>query len=396
MKRLIGLGLAILLAVSACQPEATPSSETTAPQIPAGSAPTVVAQPSPTTTREPTMAPTKASPTQPPANVSSTPTPALSPTLSFTSTPVQPTQQSQAIIIDHTSVELFDQIPEDYLAKARALRMMYADASVGFNISEGLNCLAAPNWAASPAACRNAYTDQDGNWKTFNRADYEAGRVPEGILFTPDPLKYDRSNWIFEALPGSWPDITREFINNLAPAYLDKADVLSYQFNYFHVADFSDIADPEKGFFTDQPSRYDFKDLEAFITQHPDKTFFYWTTSLARNTGSQVALDFNNQMRQYALDNDLILFDVADIESHTDQGLPCYDSRDSVEYCSRRADGSTIKCENEPDDGLELPAICQDYTSEPDAGHLGSVSAGAIRLAKAYWVLMARIAGWQP
>jgi hypothetical protein len=396
VKRLIGLGLAILLTISACRPAATPSSEITAPQASVSASPTVAQALSPTATREPTLAPPTASQTQPPASQSSTPTIVLSPTLSSTSTPAQPSHQGQAIIVDHTSVELFDQIPEDYLAKARALRLMYADASVGFNISEGLNCLAARSWAAAPAACRNAYIDQDGNWKTFNQADFQAGRVPAGILFTPDPVKYDRSNWIFEGLPGNWPDITRDFINNLAPAYLDKADVLSYQFNYFHVADFSEIADPEKGFFTDQPGRYDFKDLEAFIAQHPDKTFFYWTTSLARNTGSQVALDFNNQMRQYVKDNGLILFDVADIESHTDQGTPCYDSRDAVEYCSRRADGATIKCENEPDDGLELPAICQDYTTEPDAGHLGSVSAGAIRLAKAYWVLMARIAGWQP
>jgi hypothetical protein len=386
----------MLLTVSACRPAATPSSATTTPQAPASALPTLAQALAPTATREPTLPPPAASQTQPAAGQSATPSPALSPTSSPTSTPAQPNHESQAIIVDHTSVELFDQIPTDYLAKARALRLMYADASVGFNISEGLNCLAARSWAAAPAACRNAYTDQDGNWKTFNQADYQAGRVPAEILFAPDPVKYDRSNWIFEALPGNWPEITRDFINKLAPAYIDKADVLSYQFNYFHVADFNDIADPEKGFFTDQPSRYDFKDLEAFTAQHPDKTFFFWTTSLARNTGSQVALDFNNQMRQYAKENGLILFDVADIESHTSQGRPCYDSRDAVEYCSRRADGTTIKCENEPDDGLELPAICQDYTTEPDAGHLGSVSAGAIRLAKAYWVLMARIAGWQP
>jgi hypothetical protein len=29
-----------------------------------------------------------------------------------------------------------------------------------------------------------------------------------------------------------------------------------------------------------------------------------------------------------------------------------------------------------------------------NGGHLGSVSAGKIFIAKAYWVLMARIAGW--
>jgi hypothetical protein len=319
-----------------------------------------------------------------------------SPTTRFTDTPSQPSQPSQAIIVDHTSVDLFEQIPEEYLSKARALKMVFVDASVGKNIDDTLSCLTSPNWAASPSACRNDYIDPDWNWKTFNRADLESGRVPPRILFTPDPVKYNRQNWIFEPKGGGWTDLAQAFINDIAPSYLDSTDVLSFQFNYFHVADFSNIADPNKGFFAENSASYDYKDLENLIAQHPDKTFFYWTTSLARSIGTQVAVDFNNQMRQYVLENNLILLDAADILSHTDQGLPCYDNRDAIEYCSLRADGSTIKCENEPDDGLQIPAICQDYTTEPDAGHLGSVSAGGIRLAKAMWVLMARIAGWQP
>ena len=50
--------------------------------------------------------------------------------------------------------------------------------------------------------------------------------------------------------------------------------------------------------------------------------------------------------------------------------------------------------ENYPDDRLNLPAICQHYTRETDGGHLGNPDVGKIRLAKAFWVLMARIAGW--
>ena len=274
--------------------------------------------------------------------------------------------------------------------------MIYADASVGQNINDALNCLTASNWAASPSPCRNDYIDKDWNWRTFTDADYLAGRVPDRILFNPDPVKYDRSNWVFEFLSKPWRQMIQTFIEDLVPAYVESTDVLSYQFNYFHVAENSNIADPENGFFVDLPNQYDFRDLENIIAQHPDKTFFYWTTSLARVVGTQTAVEFNNQMRQYVLDNDLILFDVADIESHTDQGVPCYDARDGVEYCGRRPDGTTVKCENEPDDGLQLPAICQDYTTEPDGGHLGSVSAGHLRLAKALLVLMARTAGWQP
>jgi hypothetical protein len=382
--------LALILALSACRPAtATPllTAAAPTPQEQAQPAPTSTLRlPTPTASPAPSQTPNP-TPTEPPP---SSPAPPALPTSAG------PPRQSQAIIVDHTSVTLFEQIPDEYLQKARELRMVYVDASVGQNINQALDCLTAANWAASSSACRRDYVDQNWNWKTFNRADFAAGRVPARILFDPDPIRYDRSNWAFEPFAGGWTEIAREFILSIAPSHIDSEDVLSFQFNYLHVAENSDIADPNRGFFVDQPDRIDYKDLEEFIAQHPDKIFFYWTTSLSRNTGSQVALDFNNQMRQYVLENDLILFDVADIESHTDQGVPCYDNRDGVEYCSRRADGSTVKCENEPDDGLQLPAICQDYTSEADGGHLGSISTGGLRLAKALWVLMARIAGWQP
>jgi hypothetical protein len=45
---------------------------------------------------------------------------------------------------------------------------------------------------------------------------------------------------------------------------------------------------------------------------------------------------------------------------------------------------------------MNVLAICQDYTTETEGGHLGSVSAGGIQIAKAMWVLMARISGWNP
>jgi hypothetical protein len=167
--------------------------------------------------------------------------------------------------------------------------------------------------------------------------------------------------------------------------------VLTYQFSYLNVMDTDNIADPNVGFFANNANKYDVYDLEAFLAQHPDKIFFYWTSSLARNIGNQVSTDFNNQMRTYALENDKILFDVADILSHTPTGAPCYDNRDGVQYCSQAG-----ACENWPDDGIQYPAICQEYTTEADGGHLGSVSSGGLQVVRAYWVLMARIAGWNP
>jgi hypothetical protein len=93
-------------------------------------------------------------------------------------------------------------------------------------------------------------------------------------------------------------------------------------------------------------------------------------------------------MRQYASANGKILFDVADILSHDPYGNPCYDNLDGVAYDNGN------NSEDHPDDGVARLATCQHYTTEVEGGHLGSVSAGSIRVAKAFWVLMARIAGW--
>lgn len=285
------------------------------------------------------------------------------------------------IVVDHTTIELFDQIPEQYLEAARNLPMMFSDRSVGSNISDGLSCLAAPSWSDSVSSCRRDYLDSSlTDWKTYTESDLLAGTVPDRIYFDADvvnpPLtKYDRRYWVFEYAAGDWQDLTQGFITSLAPQHISSKTVLSYQFSYLNVAEGDDIADPQLGFFANNADRWDVYDLEAYISQHPDKVFIFWTTSLAR-VSTSVADNFNAMMREYALDRyqsgePTVLFDVADILSHTPEGAACRDAQGHY-------------------------AICPDYTTEDIGGHLGSVSAGKIQVAKGFWVLMAQIAGWQP
>ena len=299
--------------------------------------------------------------------------------------------QAAGFVVDHRHVDLFERIPDEFVTGARNLRMLFSDRSVGQNIHDALNCFTAPSWAQTPSSCRRDYYDTNWNWKTFTQADRDAGRVPARILFNPDPVKYARSNWTYELRSGSWSELTKDFIQSLAPSYLASKDVLSYQFSYLNVTETDDIAHPTNGFFGNRPDRYDVHDLEAFMATHPDKIFVWWTTSLARGIGTRVSTDFNQQMRQYARAQGKILFDAADILSHRHDGRPAHDNRDGVPYTSM-----TGQSENYPDDGFDYPAICQDYTTETDGGHLGSVSAGGIRVVKGMWVLMARVAGWKP
>jgi hypothetical protein len=315
---------------------------------------------------------------------------------------IRTAKATRPIIVDHTSIALFDQIPDGYLEAARNMRMVFSDRSVGQNIHESLDCLAATSWATSPNHCRRDYdfsTPAPWDYRLYNQGDRDAGVVPQRILFSPDPVKFNRSNWQFEFRMGTWGELTAEFVNSLFPQYKDTNDIVTYQFSYLNVIDEEAmINDPNCGFLAtgnrDNCGPYEWYvgNIEELEQQNPTKTFIYWTASLARGIGTSVSETFNNQMRQYAVTNNKILFDVADIVSHNEAGSPCFDNRDGIEFCTP----NNGTCENFADDGISYLAICQDYTTEVNGGHLGTVSSGRIAVAKAFWVLMAQIAGWEP
>lgn len=294
--------------------------------------------------------------------------PAAAPTATPTTTAVPP--PDGLIYVDRHSVALFDQIPTQYINAAASMDMIFIDRSVGGNISDGLSCLSQP-WDQAPSNC-----------KRYEHPNPLYSVDPSEVFWTGT---YDRSNWDYLYWPTNDPvpqvnctAATGEWYGKLecylefAAANLNNYDVLSFQYSYLSVAADSDIADPVTGYFANTPG-YDVHEQAAFEAQHANRVFIYWTTSLARTIGTQVSDDFNNQMRQYAINQEEILFDVADILSHDPDGNPCYDTN-----------------------GEGHLAICPHYTTESAGGHLGSVSAGKIRVAKAFWVLMAQIAGWDP
>lgn len=282
-----------------------------------------------------------------------------------------PAYADNHIVVDHTSVELFEEIPTEYLVAASQLRMHYFDRSVGDNIRSGLDCLAIPDDQPVTNSCR--------------RGLVEAGEpIVHGTI-------YNNANWRYDFLTGDsgfWNGKIEAFIN-ATNSEMSQYDVFNLQISYLEGSDPS-IVDPSTGMFVNQSDKYDIYDLVAHEEAHPDKVFIYATTSISRGA-DWVSTDVNNQIRQFAEQNDKILFDIADIESHTVTGEECYDNRDGVEYCS-----SGVGCENHPDDGINTPAICQMYTKETDGGHLGNPDTGKMRIAKAFWVLMAQIAGWDP
>lgn len=289
----------------------------------------------------------------------------------------------QGFIIDHNSIALFDQIPTQYFEAAKNLRVLTSDRSVGNNINDGLTCLAYTSDELAPIGCKRS-THYDPNYSSPT-SEFNWSK------------SFDRSNITYEYRAGGWSELTRNFVQDLVPQYVSQKDVLMYHFSYLNiVSDGSPslINDPVNGFLVAKPgndSSWDVSDIENLEQLYPSKFFIYSTPSISRRNGNEVATDFNQQLRQYALQNNKILFDLAAIESHDLDGSPCYDNRDGVQSC-----GPNGICENYPDDGYNYESICRRYTDEIEGGHLGAVSAGKIRIAKAYWVMLARLAGWNP
>ena len=97
---------------------------------------------------------------------------------------------------------------------------------------------------------------------------------------------------------------------------------------------------------------------------YPDKTIIWWTIPLTSG-GNPGADRFNELVRQYAREHGKVLFDIADIEAHDPDG----------NYLTNPA-------------GDEI--LFAGYTE--DGGHLNWP--GRIRVAQAFWVLLARLNGW--
>jgi hypothetical protein len=310
-----------------------------------------------TTTLTPNSTPTNTHTVSLPTETPSptlTVSPPQSPTVS--AEPVRSSSESEALVVDHTSISLFEQIPDEFIQAAGETTLLVQHASVGENINFGLYCLMNffpdfPDPARRPHAC-----DRD--------------LAPEQIIFDE---KYDRGDWDFEPRgnPG-WYNKVSYFIskiNALDPqnSYDVAAFIMGYVEDITILDHFFTNKDPNDNF----PGLYDLETLEQ---AHPDTIFVWWTLALARRS-EQHTVDFNQQLREYALANDKVLLDIADIESHLPDGTPCF----GVDN-----DGNPT----------ETIAICDEYVDEVYSGHLNA--AGRLRMAKAVWVLMAQLAGWKP
>lgn len=276
-------------------------------------------------------------------------------------------------VINHERLPDFDSLSPEQVQEAISQKIIFSNQSVGFYTSLALNCFAASSYGSSLPICRRVELP-DGGTYLYSQSDHDSGVVPEYIDFNPDPVIYDRGNFFFGFTPNSdWKSIAKwiaEGIHSDSLYFHDSGitvhpseyDAVSFQFSYLDIRSGSNILE----WFSHLPGDYDDAyDLEREIRENLDPIgvkFIYWTTSLSVMDGTPEATDFNNRMRSWAIDNGRILFDFADIESHHEDGNPCFDPS-----------------------GI-YPAICDEKVKDPDPGH-PSLAYGSVINAKAFYLM---------
>ena len=186
-------------------------------------------------------------------------------------------------VIDHTYADL-NSLPDDAIKSAREVRSVLRHASVGGNISAGLNDLQG--------------IDDKYNYSAFAFSD--------------------RGN----------------------PGWRAKVDDLD-AFVAEHLSEYAVFS--QKFCFIDEDAnwRYYRDHMEALEAAYPDKGFVWWTMPI-RTDGSALRDAYNIKVRNYCLANGKILFDIADIESHDPAGHPIRDGRYEAMYSGYSSDGGHL------------------------------------------------------
>ena len=237
---------------------------------------------------------------------------------------------SQAIVIDHTCTDI-TQIPDSWLTQVKnTLRVHYAHTSHGSQITTGLERLA------------------DANSKYHYSYDYcsvpataNALRLMDGQYITDYCETYITPElyWQYSGI-----DITRYVLNN-------------YNFEISEWAWCTQLDDSSSS------EVQDYLDAMAQLeSEYPGVTFVYMTGNA--QSAEQNRESRNNQIRNYCRANNKVLFDFGDLDcwyngqQHKDGSLPM----EHPHYSGDEAGHTTFEsCENK---------------------------------AKAYWWMLARIAGW--
>jgi len=304
------------------------------------------------------------------------------------------------IIADHTVVDKFDDIPAEYINEVKKMWLVYAGESHSEAIRTGLALLEAayPAYAVNvvESGTPDAYTTSNlrvsrGTWGDLNNSSgwiYDYGEEDwwtnaTAISRTKAGISYCESNnltigalgfgWCWDA-HGLTPTSATDPVYGVHWYGSSKGGPSGDKFWGIDDGDFSLTSNPVcMDTYLNATQEY----IDYCITNNiPTKIFF--TTGPVDDYSDYFGLEAMYQatlkyqhIRNYVLaDAGRMLFDYADILCYDDNGTP------------------TTATWN----GHIFPYITNTNVGDESIGHIGSE--GAIRLAKAMWWMLARMAGW--
>lgn len=244
----------------------------------------------------------------------------------------------EAVIVDQSTINHFDNLDENFLIKAKEIKLLFRHASVGAQINLGLDCLQGTR--TNPKEC-NSFP----------------------------PYKYDRRNWIFQARGNSgWKGKIEDFVATVE-TNLENYDVFSFKFCYLDGLD--ELSEPCGSPFNQEKTMANWNLLknayETLERKYPHKVFVWWTLPLTQ-VGQFCTEQINKRIREYCKNNGKILFDIADLQ--------CWDTLGN-------------RTTNSQGWEVAFKGFCGEQ--KPDAKACHPNWAGSIRIAKAFWYLMTKI-----
>lgn len=261
---------------------------------------------------------------------------------------------AESIIIDHTCTDI-TQISEYWLEKAKELTIHYAHTSHGSQINSGILNL----------------ESQDSKYSVVIRTSSSAGLPP-----VEDPLAlrmYDGNPPETYISPDDYWD--GESGKDRTRVVADTGD---YDFSMWSWC--GQVSGASESYIQNYLDT-----LNQFENEYPGMRFIYMTGHLD-GTGSTGNLHVRNkQIRNYCIANNKVLFDFADIERYDPDGADYLDlgANDNCDYNS--GNWADEWCAANP--GSDLCASCS-------CAHSKSLNCNI--KARAFWWMMARLAGWNP
>jgi len=256
------------------------------------------------------------------------------------------------LVVDHRNTDITD-IPDQWIEEAKKFVVHYAHTSHGSQVLTGLTWLENqdPKYNVDIQASGSVVLPGD----TTALRIYDGNNYPGDTYITPE--KYwesaDGINHTRSVIATGWFDFSLWTWCGQATSYSET-----------QIQTYLDV-------------------LAGFEDEYPGNRAIYYTGHTDGSAPGSTLWRNNDMIRQYVQDNQMVLFDFADIEVYTPDGSGPYynDGNGNCEWCEAWCSNHLTSFE------------CQDLP-EPDTECAHTHGLFCTLKGQAFWALMARLAGW--